>query len=178
MTKYYQHYCFCLIQGFVAIGVIITNEKFMPFGEELGQSRWWRFAQVVQVRPHSIGASGPDVDPRANLTLINMHSPSSQRVGWFEDPRTGTTKVFKNTLKDSTKIEYVRMCLEHTGPVPTILAGDTNIKNELELVTLTTRDSKGQWGVQPNYLKADDFIIFRGFRGRLPTRRSPKTFQE
>ena len=74
----------------MATGVIITNEKFMPFGEELGQSRWWRFALVVQVRPHSIGASGPDVDTRANLTLINMHSPSSQRVGRSEVPRLRT----------------------------------------------------------------------------------------
>jgi len=60
----------------------------------------------------------------------------------------------------------------------TILAGDTNIKTEVELVNLTTRDSRGQWGVQGNHQARDDFIIFRGFRGRKSTRHSIRTHQE
>lgn len=146
------------------------NSMIKPFGLETGQSRWWRFAQVVQFSRHSIGASGPDVAPNAKLTLINMHSPSSDRVGMFEG------RAFKNTLKITTKMEYVRRCLLHTHPGPTILAGDTNIKQEVELVTLTTQGPNGQWGVQPNHLKQDDFIIFRGFRRRPQHRRLVKSF--
>jgi len=158
----------------MANGMKVTNDKFWAFKADAGPRRWWRFAQVVELKPDSID----DSEPAVELRLINMHAPSSARRDRFYDPRIERTQVFKNELRAPVKAEYFSKCLERAGQERTILAGDTNIKTELELVTLTTRDARGQWGVQANHLRADDFIIFRGFRGRIPTRRSTRTCQE
>ena len=146
----------------------MKNDEVRLFGAETGKSRWWRFVQAVQfTRASSIGASVPDVVSSIGasvpdvVTLVNVHSPSSNRTGWWAGKEFGTT------LAMQTKVEVARRALQHFGRGRTILAGDTNLKKLSELESLTSSDENGQWDCQPNPTKRDDFIVYRGFQ-RVP----------
>ena len=132
----------------------VENADVRLFGTEFGKNRWWRFTQTVKVNisarvpdvESSIGASAPDAV--GQVTLVNLHSPSSRKVGIFEG------KEFGCDLKVGTKVEVLRRALAQCER-RAIVAGDINFKDMKGLESLLENDARGQWGVKPNHTRMD-----------------------
>jgi len=82
----------------------VKNKKFWAWESKWGPRRWWRFAQVVDLKPDcgddsedaDASKDADDSEPDVKLRLINMHTPSSDRGGRFFDSRIKQTQMFKN----------------------------------------------------------------------------------
>ncbi len=142
----------------------------MLFDPSSGNARWWRFVQVVSCE-FKAGALGPGF-ARAQVAIINTHSPSSTRTGELQG------RPFSNDLSETTRTEVVRRMLAHGGTLGHVICGgDTNLKDHRVMEGLVRDSPSGQWSLMMNHLKVDDFIVVRGFEVLSP-RRSTQSFAD